>query len=486
MKRIAIIICCILCLTTANAQSLNVKIGEIIYVHKAANTGEMTFSNGTTLTIEGKTYSIADINEIDINNNSIDDNTVNVTYNGNSAQVTIAGNIAKYLTVTANGSDISILQDNSLADEITYTLTGNSSDGSFFMDGEYKATLALDNLSLTNANGAPIDIENGKRINVILTGSNTLTDCANGSHNACFYINGHPEISGTGSLTVSGNTKHAITAGDYMQIESGTINVNSAMSDGFHVDQYFKMDGGNITIQAKGDGIDCEFKGVNKGTKDTYENNGFVFINNGTLTITSTGDASKGLKCDSSVVITGGNVNITTSGAAYYDTTESDITSSSALKCEGTFTMSGGTVNLLSTGSGGKGLNATGDINISGGTLTAVTTGSRYKYDSETDTKPQGIKSDGNIILSGGKIYSAVVNTKATTFKTDYTFKVDGATIMGIGGKLALPSGSQTYKTYSGVGVTGGQTVSYNGVSFTTPSVYSISGADVLVSSPNM
>lgn len=486
MKNLAITICCVLGFTSAHAQSLNVNIGEISYVHDAANTGDMTFSNGTTLTIEGKTYSISDIDGMEINNNSIEDNNVNITYNGNAAKVMVAGNIAKYLTITANGADVTILQDANVSDEITYTLTGNSSDGSFVMDGDYKATLALNNLTLTNANGAAIDIENGKRINVILSGTNTLADCSNGTHNACFYIDGHPEISGSGTLSVSGNTKHAITSGDYMLIESGTINVNTAISDGLHIDQYFKMDGGNITIQATGDGIDCGFKGVNKGTKDTYENNGFIFINNGTLNITSTGDASKGLKCDSSVVVTGGNVNITTSGASYFDTTENDISSSSALKCGGSFTMSAGTVSLLSTGSGGKGLNATGEINISGGTLSAVTTGSRYKYDSETDSKPQGIKSDGNIILSGGNIFAAVVNTKATTFKTDYTFKADGATIMGIGGKSVVPSGSQSYKTYSSVGVTGGQTVSYNGVSFTVPSSYTVSGATVLVSSPNM
>ena len=156
------------------------------------------------------------------------------------------------------------------------------------------------------------------------------------------------------------------------------------------------------------------------------------------------------MKCDSSVVVTGGNVNITTSGAAYYEASEDDISSSSALKCDGSFTMSNGTISLLSTGIGGKGLNSTGDINISGGTLSAVTTGKRYKYDSELDSKPQGIKSDGNIILSGGNIYSAVIDTKATTFKTDFTFNANGATIMGIGGKAVTPTGSQKYKTYSG------------------------------------
>ena len=486
MKKILILTYCIFCLTTIHAQSLNVKIGEINYVHQAANAGDVTFSNGQTITIEGNTYNISDIDKMEITNSSIDNNTVNVTYKGNSAEITVAGNIAKFLTISANGTDISISQDANVSDEITYILEGSSSNGSFVMNGEYKATLSLKNLILTNTKGSAIDIENGKRINVILTGTNTLSDNANGTHNACFYIDGHPEFSGSGSLTVSGNTKHGISSGDYMLVESGTINVKSAKSDGLHVEQYFKMNGGNITIQAIGDGIDCGFKGVNKGTKDTYEDNGFILISDGTLNITSTGDASKGIKCDSSVVITGGNINITTSGAAYYDTTENDITSSTAIKCDGSFTMSAGNVSLLSTGSGGKGLNVTEDIKISGGTLSAVTTGNRYKYDSETDTKSQGIKTDKNIILSGGNIYAAVVDKKSTTFKTDYDFKVDGATIMGIGGKEVVPSGTQRYKTYSNVAVLGGQTISYNGVSFTVPITYSNTSAAILVSSPGM
>ena len=139
---------------------------------------------------------------------------------------------------------------------------------------------------------------------------------------------------------------------------------------------------------------------------------------------------------------------------------------------------------MLSTGSGGKGLNATGAVNVSGGTLQAVTTGARYKYSSSLDTKPQALKSDGNIMFTGGTIRAAVVDTKATTIKTDFTFSLTGATVMAIGGKAAAPnSGTQTYKNYT-ANVTAGQTVTYDGVSFTVPSAYSVSSATILVSKP--
>jgi hypothetical protein len=59
---------------------------------------------------------------------------------------------------------------------------------------------------------------------------------------------------------------------------------------------------------------------------------------------------------------------------------------------------------------------------------------------------------------------------------------------MGIGNKATTPAATSThgYKKYSGVNVTSGSTISYDGVSFIIPSGYSISNAKVFVSSPSM
>jgi hypothetical protein len=116
-----------------------------------------------------------------------------------------------------------------------------------------------------------------------------------------------------------------------------------------------------------------------------------------------------------------------------------------------------------------------------------VTTGSVYKS-GEDDTKPQGIKSDGNITLSGGKVLSCASSDSGTAFKTDFYVYTNGATVMGIGGKATTPSSSSThgYKKYSNVNVTGGSTLSYDGVTFTIPSLYSNSNGKVVVSSSSM
>ena len=254
------------------------------------------------------------------------------------------------------------------------------------------------------------------------------------------------------------------------------------MSDGLHINQYFQMKGGTVTISAAGDGIDVGAK------KSDKENNGNLLIDGGTLTVSTTGDATKALKCDNNMVITGGTINASTSGNGIYESDENDVSSCACAKCDGAFTMSAGTLTLTSTGSGGKGINSTGEVVISGGTLTVVTTGSVYAYNSELDSKPHGVKCDTDITLSGGEILVCASSDSGCAFKTDFNVFTNGATMMGIGDKATTGSASSTHesKKYSGVKVVGGTTLTYDDVSFLIPSIYNNSKAKVIVSSPSM
>ena len=61
------------------------------------------------------------------------DGAVGVTYNGTSATVRVAGNVAQYLTPTVSGAHVSIVQSESLASEVTYTLDGTSADDLLYL-----------------------------------------------------------------------------------------------------------------------------------------------------------------------------------------------------------------------------------------------------------------------------------------------------------------------------------------------------------------
>ena len=77
-----------------SAQTLNVKVGSVTYQFPASQTGELTYANGETVTIMGKTFTLADISSMTVDETSVTDGTIAVSYNGSTASVTVAGNVA--------------------------------------------------------------------------------------------------------------------------------------------------------------------------------------------------------------------------------------------------------------------------------------------------------------------------------------------------------------------------------------------------------
>ena len=213
----------ILMTVVVTAQTLNVQVGNVIYQFPAAQTGDMTYSEGTTLTIMGKTFTLADISSMTVDDSEVTDNLVAVVYSGTSATVTVAGNVAQYVTPTVSGAYVTIAQSNTAAvdgDEITYQLSGTTTDGQFALSGSYKCTVSLTGVSLACTTGAAINITNSKRIQLSAkkNTTNALTDCSSGSQKACVYSKGQLQLQGNGTLNVVGNTKHAIKSGDYITV----------------------------------------------------------------------------------------------------------------------------------------------------------------------------------------------------------------------------------------------------------------------------
>ncbi len=416
----------------AEAQTLNVKVGNVTYLFPAAQTGEMTYADGTTVTIMGKTFTLSDISSMTVDNTEVTDGTIAVDYSGTSATVTIAGNIAQYVTPTMSGAHVSIAQSDNLADEITYTLSGTSNDGEFYMSGSYKATIELNGLTLTNTtpvySGAAVHIQNGKRIKVKpVTGTtNTLTDAVGGSQKGCLYIKGHAEFAQKGTLNIVGNVKHGIKTGEYFTIKNATINVTSAAGDGINCGQYFLIESGTVNISGTSDdGIQCDIDdtdtyptGTGETTDHEDEDSGNVYIEGGTINITVTADAAKGIKGEGDMRISGGDITVKTTGGGVWDSTKVKTKASACLGADGNMTISGGTLNLTSTGAGGKGINGDGTFTATGGTIIIKTSGNAVvassngtlstvnssqqldKYDSDYKSSPKGIKIDGAITVS--------------------------------------------------------------------------------------
>lgn len=429
MKKIFALISALVLTIAATGQTLNVKVGNVIYQYPASQTDEMTYSNGTTLTIMDKTFTLSEIDAMTVDDSEVENNRVTVEYESSSAKVYVAGNVAKYVSPTINGAHVTIAQSNTSAvddDEITYQLSGTTSNGSLSLSGSYKCTVSLAGVTLTNPSGAAINITNSKRIQISAKKGtvNTLADGANGSQKACIYSKGQIQLQGGGTLNVSGNTKHAIKSASYVSIKNLTLNITSAVGDGISCEEYMLMKSGVVTISGVGDdGIQCDLGGTTS-TGETAdhddEDSGNVYIEGGTLTITTTAVASKGIKADGDIRITDGIVNVTTTGNGTYDTDDKDAKGCAGLNADGNMTISGGTLTLKSTGSGGKCIKVDGKLNISGGVIEATTTGGTYKY-GNADTQPKAIKSDGDMTISGGTIKATVSGHEAIETKGEMT-----------------------------------------------------------------
>ena len=133
MKRTLTLLTVLSLTIAAEAQTLNIQTGNVVYQFPAAQTGDMTFTDGTQLTVMGRTFTLADISSMTVDNSEVTDNLVSVEYNGTDVTIHVAGNVAQYVEPTCSGAHVTIQQTNSDAvdgNEITYQLSGTSSNGS--------------------------------------------------------------------------------------------------------------------------------------------------------------------------------------------------------------------------------------------------------------------------------------------------------------------------------------------------------------------
>ena len=467
MKKVIPLIISLLLAIAVQAQTLNMVVGSVTYQFPAEQAGEMTYADGTTLTIQNKAFTLSDITKMYIDDTTVTDNQVGVVYSGTSAAVTVAGNVAQYITASVSGAHVNIEQSADLAQEITYRLSGTSTDGEFYMSGSYKATLELNGLTLTNStpvsSGAAIHIQNGKRINIkVVEGTtNTLTDAASGSQKGCLYVKGHAEFKQKGTLNVYGNVKHAIKAGEYITVKNATINVKSAAGDGINCAQFFAMESGKVSISGTSDdGIQCDLEGTESTGETTDhedEDSGNIYIAGGTLTIDVTATAAKGIKCEGDMQISGGGITVTTSGSGEWDSTDQETKAAACMSADGSISISGGELNLTSTGSGGKGIKCDDTLIISDGTVTVKTTGGLYynngttentNYTGDTDrisssyySSPKGIKAgtktengnnttySGDLQITGGTVNVTTTGNNGEGIESKNTLTISGGTV---------------------------------------------------------
>ena len=413
MKRIMLFLLSVAATVAAVAQTLNVEVGSVTYQFPAAEAGEMVYADGTSLTILNKVFTLSDVTRMYVDASEVEAATVNVEYSGTQATVKVAGDIAQYVDATVSGAHVSIAQSDAVADEITYSLSGTSSDGEFYMTGSYKTTVELRGLSLTNAtpvySGAAVCIMDGKRVALSVKSgtTNTLTDCSSPStalaQKSALYCKGHLELKGKGSLTVNGRYAHGVKSAEYMTLKNAEIVIASAVKDGLSCDEYFLMESGSLSISGVGDdGIQCDLDGTastGELTDHDGEDSGNIYINGGTLDITTTAAGAKCIKADSTLVVNDGVLTLNASGAV--DTSDSSDPSYVTALRAGKVVINVGSITALVKGTAGRGI-AAWDIETNGGSLEITNSAAPTTLSSDVKSA-KGLKAL-NIALNAGTI----------------------------------------------------------------------------------
>ena len=495
--------------TSSSAQTLNVVVGDVTYQFPASDAGIMNYANGTNLTIEHKTFAISDITRMYVDATKVDSTTVNIVYNGTAAKVYVAGDIAHWITPTLSGAHVSIAQSDDVDREITYSLSGTSTDGEFNMNGSYKATVELAGVTLTNPNGAVINITNSKRIQLSAKRNteNTLTDGSDGSQKACIYSKGQLQLQGNGTLNVVGKAKHGIKSASYISIKNLTLNITSAVGDGISCEEYLQMKSGTLTIKGVGDdAIQVDLDGetsTGETTDHEDEDSGNVYLEGGTVDLTVTADAAKGIKAGGDINISGGSLTITQAGGIIAD---DDISYPTSVKADGNIAITGGTININNTADGGKGISAEGtltideskattviDIKANGKGGTAETSGS-----SDDDTPAASYKVYISLPTSGGGGGPGGGGGGSNAWRNPVLYKSDGTKVTALTSTVTKTAstgyGSMTFYYYDfGEAVSGtyyiqGDNYSSRGTTYTIKSATfsaPTSGSDIYYSISN-
>lgn len=265
---------------------------------------------------------------------------------------------ATYITVSDDNNDIKITSSG------TYVVSGSSSDGNITVKkGTTGVVLVLDDLDLTSTTGATVSINKEAEVKVIISGNVVLTDNENPDDEystdtdvADAYdgaalkakANSQVYVTGDGTLTINGNAKNGIKAGDDSSLIFDDVTVNiTATNDGINGNYDVTLLSGTFNISAGDDAIHADHIltiGSEEGTGPTVK-------------VTKSNEGLEGTV----VNVLGGDVSIVSSDDAI-NAANGDGTYEGEL--DYSFNMLGGKVVINSNGDG---IDSNGDVNLIGG-----------------------------------------------------------------------------------------------------------------------
>ena len=255
---------------------------------------------------------------------------------------------------------------------------------------------------------------------------------------------GNVEISGGSISIISLNPNvNGICCDSTMTITGGTISANvlGNQSKGLKSTKAMFLNGGNITINAIGGEVfELVASVYNPSYCTAIKSDASITVNGSNIVITHNGEAGKGISATTDFTMNSGSVTITTTGNGKLYPNNSDAATASCISANGRIDLLGGTISATSTGTGGKGISATGILTIGSETgtptVTVSTAGTTVSYSTTVSSEAKAIKGDDDIYLLNGTV---LVNTTGAGegIDTKKSIYMDGGTVVVQGSTVA-------------------------------------------------
>ena len=263
----------------------------------------------TTLFINGESFGITKIVDEDAEQNS--DSAYFTTKDQDGDWDTSSATV---ITLTGDGADISgngaYTNDGNVV--ITnagyYVVTGSLTDGYISVDADSstKEFIQLAGVEINCSDDACIRVDQADKVfltlaqgsqNILTSGSTYTDEALEDGTDGAIFAHDDLTINGSGSLTVTAEYRHGIAANDDLVITGGNITV-TAPADGVRGNDSLRIKDASITVDAGDDGL----------VTSNEEENGYLYIESGTLNITAADDA---IHTTGEITMAGGDVTIT-------------------------------------------------------------------------------------------------------------------------------------------------------------------------------
>ena len=313
----------------------------------------------------------------------------------------------------------------------TYTITG-AYQGQLVVDAgdDAQVTLVFNGVTIDNTAGPAVLLSSADGVEVQLAAGsqNSISDAAtyaeDADEDAALFSHVDLNITGEGSLEVTGNGSDGIASKDDLVITGGSLTVTAA-DDGLRGKDALVITGGDVDVTSIGDGL--------KTTNEDEADRGYFLISDGNVTIEAGDD---GIDVISDALFSGGTVTVTGSvegveaqnilvGGGILDVTSSDdglnatVGSTTTEETADAATAAPGAGQMGGASMGDDGSN----LVLYGGTVTI-------------DAQGDGIDSNGNLTISGGEI-----TVFGTSSGGNGAFDVNGTFTLSGGDVLALSAG---------------------------------------------